>query len=97
MSELSYALLSEDAVAHGLEGLPGWSAGEMLTKEFTFPSYAAGLVFAVAVGHLADALNHHPDLFIGYQRVRVSLVTHDAGGLTSYDLELALRIESLLA
>ncbi|MCH8992880.1 MAG: 4a-hydroxytetrahydrobiopterin dehydratase, partial [Acidobacteria bacterium] len=45
--------------------------------------------------HLADELNHHPDLFIGYQRVRVALSTHDAGGLTAYDFEMARRIQAI--
>jgi 4a-hydroxytetrahydrobiopterin dehydratase len=53
-------------------------------------------VFACAIGHLAEALNHHPDLLVGYGKVRVVLVTHDAGGgLTEYDFELARRIEKL--
>lgn len=96
MTELSYKKLTDEAVAEGLKALPGWSLQDgMVAKEFSFESYAAGLVFAVACGHMAEGLNHHPDLFVGYRRVRVAFVTHDAGGLTSYDLEAARRVESL--
>lgn len=96
MAELSYEKLTEAELASALAGLPGWSVeGGMLSRSFEFGSYAAGLVFAVAVGHEAERLNHHPDLVVGYQRVVVSLVTHDAGGLTSYDVELARRVSVL--
>lgn len=96
MAELSYKKLSDEAVAEGVAALPGWSIQDgMVAKEFNFESYSAGLVFAVACGHMAEQLNHHPDLFIGYRRVRVAFVTHDAGGLTSYDLEAARRVQAL--
>ncbi len=96
MTKLSYDKLSDAEVKEGLSGLPGWSLKDgMVTKEFAFDSYSAGLVFAVACGHTADKLNHHPDLFVGYQKVRVSFVTHDAGGLTAYDMEAARRIQAL--
>lgn len=96
MTKLSYDKLSDAAVQEGLSTLPGWSIeGGMVTKEFAFDSYAAGLVFSVACGQMADQLNHHPDLFVGYRKVRVSFVTHDAGGLTAYDMEAARRVQAL--
>ena len=96
MSDLSYERLPDDVVEDLVALLDGWSVVDgMLTKEFSFSSYAAGVVFASAVGHAADGLNHHPDLMIGYQKVRVSVLTHDAGGLTSYDFELAQRVDSI--
>lgn len=95
---LSYEKLSPSAIDEALLAVPGWSLdGPALVRDFAFESYKGGLVFGSAVGYIADALNHHPDLQIGYKRVRVAMVTHDAGGgLTSYDFELARRINGLL-
>ena len=99
MSNLSYDKLTPESVAEHLSRLSGWQVEDgALTKLYSFSSYAAGVMFGAAVGRLADALNHHPDLLIGYQKVRVSLVTHDAGGgLTAYDFELARRIDERLS
>lgn len=96
MAELSYEKLSERQVEEGLAGLPGWSIVEgMLSREFEFKSYASGLLFAAACGHVADVLDHHPDLLVGYQKVKVAFVTHSAGGLTAYDFEAARRVQAL--
>lgn len=98
MAELSYDRLSDQEIADRLVHLPGWMVEDgALTRLYSFPNYASGVVFASAVGYLADALNHHPDLTIGYQKVRVTLTTHDTGGgLTAYDFELASRIDERL-
>ncbi len=96
MANLTYDKLSDAAVKDGLTRLAGWSLEDgVITKEFAFDTYAAGIVFAVACGHMADQLNHHPDLFVGYKKVRVSFVTHDAGGITAYDMEAARRVQAL--
>lgn len=96
MSHSNNALLSEEALAEAMSGLPGWAVqGGMLTKTYPLKSYAEGVVFASAIGWTADGLDHHPDLFIGYQKVVVSTVTHDAGGLTGKDVVLARRVEAL--
>lgn len=93
---LEYRKLSDAELATSLMQLPEWSIENgMLTRLFPFDSYKAGLVFAVAVGHEADRLNHHPDILIGYEKVRISTSTHDTGGLTPYDIELATRIDRL--
>ncbi|MGE0001731.1 MAG: 4a-hydroxytetrahydrobiopterin dehydratase [Fimbriimonadaceae bacterium] len=94
--ELSYEKLSEDQVNEAVQSLDGWNVDSgMLAKEFHFDSYEKGVLFANAVAFTAEALNHHPDIMIGYSKVRVATVTHDAGGLTSYDVELASRIQGL--
>lgn len=80
-----------------LTSLSGWTFdGSQITKTYTFNTYKAGLVFAVAVGHLADRMDHHPDLFIGYQKVKVGLSTHDLNGISTFDIELARQIETLV-
>jgi 4a-hydroxytetrahydrobiopterin dehydratase len=93
---LEYRKLDDGEIAMALGKLPGWTVEHgQLGREFTFESYALALAFASAVGYLAEALNHHPDLTIGYRRVRVAMHTHDVGGLSPYDFALATRIESL--
>ncbi len=94
--ELSYRKLTDAEIATALATLPEWTIKDgMLTRLFTFDDYQAGLDFAYAAGGIADELNHHPDIFIGYQKVRISMITHDAGGLTAYDFELARQIQDL--
>jgi 4a-hydroxytetrahydrobiopterin dehydratase len=50
----------------------------------------------MAVGHFADRMDHHPDLYIGYQKVEVAMNTHDLDGISTYDMELARLIETLV-
>lgn len=94
---LEYRLLTDSEIADGLSALDGWTLeGEKIAKRFSFKTYKDGLVFALAVGHLADALDHHPDIEVGYAKVRISVNTHSVGGLSPYDLELARRIDAVL-
>jgi 4a-hydroxytetrahydrobiopterin dehydratase len=95
--ELSYAKLAENEINEQLGTVDGWmvDAGA-LTKSFEFEQYKAGLVFALAVGYVAEELNHHPEILVGYKSAKLSLVTHDAGGgLTAYDFEFARRVDRL--
>ena len=96
MAKLEYRKLSAKEIEEGLAGLSGWSVeGDAIAKSFEFAQYQEGLVFASAVGLLADRLDHHPDLTIGYKKVKVSVTTHATNGLSPYDMELARRIERL--
>ena len=89
--------LSDSEIETNLASLAGWSLTDgQIRKEYSFDTYKAGLVFAVAVGLFADRMDHHPDLFIGYQKVKVGLNTHDLGGISTFDFELAKQIESLV-
>jgi 4a-hydroxytetrahydrobiopterin dehydratase len=67
-----------------------------LTRSFTFKDFAAALAFVNRVGEQAEAAGHHPDIDIRYNRVRLGLVSHDAGGLTAKDFELASAVNKLL-
>jgi 4a-hydroxytetrahydrobiopterin dehydratase len=88
--------LSEAEIASALEALPGWSrAGDEIEKTFQFPSFADGIAFVVRVGFLAEAADHHPDLDVRWRKVRVVLTTHDSGGLTANDSDLAAKIEKV--
>lgn len=70
--------------------LPNWQIedGE-LVRTFAFRDFVEALQFVNRVGQAAEAAGHHPDIDIRYNRVRLALVTHDAGGLTERDFQLA--------
>lgn len=89
--------LSADAIKTALADLPGWSAeNDMLTKTFTLDSYVSGLALATAAGTIAEGMNHHPDMTIGYKKVTISFTTHDAGSkITQKDVDAAAAIEAL--
>jgi 4a-hydroxytetrahydrobiopterin dehydratase len=77
-----------------LKDLPGWvlQSGS-IQKEFRFKSYLGGLDFAYSLGKIAEVENHHPDLFIGWRRVKVVLSTHAIKGLSQNDFVLAAKAE----
>jgi 4a-hydroxytetrahydrobiopterin dehydratase len=90
--------LSESEITSALQGLPDWSrAGEEISKTFDCASFAAAIAFVVRIGFLAEAANHHPDVDLRWKRVRIALTTHDSGGLTANDIDLARKIEEVAA
>jgi 4a-hydroxytetrahydrobiopterin dehydratase len=89
------APLSDDEVRAALAERPGWAlAGDTIERTFELPSFADAIAFVVRVGFAAEAANHHPDLDIRWRRVRVQLTTHDAGGLTTLDFDLASAVDA---
>ena len=75
---------------------PAWELVDgTLVRTVECSSFPAALDFVVAVGRLAEEADHHPDIDIRWRTVRLVLVTHDAGGLTSLDLDLARSIDAL--
>ena len=89
--------LSDAEIDEGLARLKDWSRdGDVLVKTFKFDSYLAGLAFASTVGVIAEGLNHHPDMNIGWRRVTVSFTTHDAGNkLSAKDFAAAKAIDAV--
>jgi len=80
-------------LAAALRQLEGWSLEEgKLYAEFEFRDFNAAFAFMTRVALVAEAMNHHPEWFNVYNRVRVHLTTHDAGGVTQLDLDLAARM-----
>lgn len=78
-----------------LAALSGWSrAGETITKTFTFSGFPEAVAFVTRLVEPAERLAHHPDVDLRYNRVIVSLSTHDQGGLTAFDFALAHEIET---
>jgi 4a-hydroxytetrahydrobiopterin dehydratase len=88
--------LDEAALTELLAAGSGWRRdGNALTKSFTFKGFKGAMAFANRVAEAANAANHHPDIHIeGYNKVRIVLTTHSAGGITDADIDLAKRIEA---
>jgi len=90
------ATLSDAEITAGLSALPSWAReGDEIVKTFDCGSFPAAVAFVVRIGFLAERADHHPDLDVRWKRVRVALSTHDAGGLTVKDLDLAREIEGI--
>ena len=86
--------LDDQAVSERLAGLSGWTReGDEISKEFTRSGFPAAIAFVVHVGFLAEQTNHHPDIDVRWRTVRLALTTHDAGGLSTLDFDLAARID----
>jgi 4a-hydroxytetrahydrobiopterin dehydratase len=67
-----------------------------LEKEFSFPNFKKALDFTVAIGNLAEQLNHHPSIFLSWGKVKITIWTHKIKGLSENDFILAAKIETLL-
>ena len=90
------AALSQSDIESRLRSIPQWSVeGGELTRTFEHKDFVAALAFVNKVGDLAEKASHHPDIDVRYNKVRLGLVTHDAGGLTTKDFDLAAAIDGL--
>ena len=90
------ARLDDDAVTTGLAELSGWErVGDEIVRTFECPDFPAAIAFVVRIGFLAEAKDHHPDLDVRWRRVKVALTTHDLGGISEWDLELAAGIDAV--
>ena len=89
-------LLSDDEVEERLGQLDSWSReGDALRREFKLKDFVGSIDFVNRLVEPAEAMNHHPDLEISWNKVTVSLSTHSEGGITENDFELARKIDSL--
>jgi 4a-hydroxytetrahydrobiopterin dehydratase len=92
------ALLSVAEIEARLAELPGWQRqGEAISKTFERGDFVGSVRFVEAIVEPAEAMNHHPDLEISWDKVTVTISTHSEGGLTAADFELAGKIEQLTA
>ena len=90
------AVLARDVVETALEDLPGWQLDQnKLYREFVFEDFSQAFGFMSRVALAAETADHHPEWFNVYNRVRVHLTTHDAGGITQRDLDLAARMSEV--
>jgi 4a-hydroxytetrahydrobiopterin dehydratase len=91
-------LLSNDELVHAMQQLPDWHLHQgALAKEFVFADFSEAFGFMTRVAMIAEKLDHHPDWSNTYNRVHLSLMTHDKGGLTKKDTQMALEIEKLVS
>ncbi|ADJ14612.1 4a-hydroxytetrahydrobiopterin dehydratase [Halalkalicoccus jeotgali] len=71
----------------------GWERdGEEITRTFEFDDYLEGVDFAREVGELAEKEFHHPEMIVGYEEVEVRFTSHEEGGITDQDIEMAERV-----
>lgn len=91
--------LSAIELEASLTALPGWTAAPAaaIGKSWRLPDFRQAMAFANAVAELAERLDHHPELQVGWGRCAVRWTTHDAGGVTARDLDAAHRTDELAA
>lgn len=89
--------LDAEAVRQALSGLEGWTLaadGNAIERNFTFRNFSEAFAFMTRAAMAAEKLDHHPDWTNVYNRVDVTLHTHDAGGLTELDFKLARKMNA---
>lgn len=91
------AKLTPNQLEIALKQRPDWklNAGGQIEKTFEFSGFPQSLLFVNAVGLVAEKQNHHPDILILWNKVRLSMNTHDSGGITQKDFDLAKAVDQL--
>ncbi len=85
--------LTPAEIKETLQAIPGWTLQDgKLTRDWTFKDFVQAMEFVNQIATLAEAAGHHPDIDIRYNNVRLSLVSHDAGGITQRDASMASQI-----
>lgn len=88
--------LSGESLKRELSALPNWRLeGGAIVRQIEFPSFAEAIAFVNRAAAEAEAANHHPDIDIRYNKVKLSLLSHDAGGLTDRDIRMARALDKL--
>jgi 4a-hydroxytetrahydrobiopterin dehydratase len=89
-------LLTDEEISARLEGSAWQREGDEIVREWKFDDFKAALAFVNSVGGAAEEANHHPDILLhGWNKVRLSLTNHSAGGLTEPDFQMAARFDGL--
>jgi 4a-hydroxytetrahydrobiopterin dehydratase len=89
-------LLTESEIAARSAAVPKWKReGKTITRAWTFEDFSEALAFINKVAAIAESMNHHPEIYNSWATVRLTLTTHDKGGLTDLDFDLAKKIDSL--
>lgn len=95
---MSPALLDDATIAERLKTLDGWRReGDAIKRELSFDGFLDAMAFINRVAPLADKADHHPEIFNVYDTVELTLTTHDAGGLSAKDFDLAEKIDGVVA
>jgi len=88
--------LTEEEARERMAGLDGWKLkGDKIKKYYKFADFAGALAFVNKVGEIAERLDHHPDIKLGWGYARVKTTTHDREGLTDFDIELARQVDAI--
>ncbi len=88
--------LAAGELQSALASLPGWRAeGEAIVRDWTFRDFVEAFAFMTAAALKVQEMDHHPEWSNVYNSVRVRLTTHDSGGVTARDVELATKMEAL--
>jgi 4a-hydroxytetrahydrobiopterin dehydratase len=89
-------LLNEDEISSRLEGTRWKREGDEIIRDWQFEDFAEAMSFVNRVAEAAEAANHHPDILVhGWNKVRLALTNHSAGGLTEADFAMAEKLEGL--
>ena len=88
--------LTDAEISSAVAGLAGWAmANGKLHREYRFPDFPHAVGFMATAAPSIEKMNHHPEWSNVYNRVTVDLITHDAGGVTPHDVELAKLLEGI--
>ena len=89
-------LLTEEEVSARLQNSEWTREGQEIVREWKFKDFADAMTFVNRIADAAEEANHHPDILVhGWNKVRLSLTNHSAGGLTEPDFEMAKRFDAL--
>jgi 4a-hydroxytetrahydrobiopterin dehydratase len=89
-------VLSEQDIQKALRDLPSWTkSGSSIKRQFELPDFKKAMVFVNQVAEAAERANHHPDITINYNKVTMSLTSHDSGGITQRDVRMAGEISRI--
>ena len=90
--------LTQSELDEALAKLPNWHlAGGKLVRDYEFPDFLQAIAFVNRIAELAEQQNHHPDIDIRYNKVRLGLITHDANGITRRDMKFAASVPAELS
>jgi 4a-hydroxytetrahydrobiopterin dehydratase len=89
--------LSDEQIQRALAGRPEWSeTGEAIQRTFLFKTFVEAMGFVTKAAAAAEADQHHPDILIRYNKVTMTLSTHDAGGISQKDFDLAAKLDAMV-
>ena len=91
-------VLSDADIQQALQSLPGWKKnGNTIERVFQFGNFVQAMDFVNQIAEAAEAVSHHPDIHISYNKVTLTLVSHDSGGVTQRDARMAGKISEIAA
>jgi 4a-hydroxytetrahydrobiopterin dehydratase len=89
-------VLPESEIQQALQNLPGWKRnGNAIERDLQFGNFVHAMDFVNQIAEAAEAVNHHPDIHISYNKVTLVLVSHDSGGVTQRDVRMAGKINEI--